>query len=252
MTPLANMHVEVALTPPSRTAVRLGLNRISGLSQAVAERIARARAERAFDSVEDLARRARLDAGDLRRLASADALQSLAGHRRQQVWDAAALRTMPALLQDTRFNEERLLLQEAPEGEEIVFDYASTGLTLRSHPLALLRPLLQRHRYASSQALRDTADGRFVRTCGIVTVRQQPETAKGTIFVSLEDEAGAVNVIIWKGLRIKQRQAVLQSRLMAVKGLWQSKNGVQHLVAQHVEDRSEWLGRLSTESRDFR
>ena len=91
-----------------------------------------------------------------------------------------------------------------------------------------------------------------MRTCGIVTVRQQPETAKGTIFVSLEDEAGCVNVIIWKGLRVRQRAAVLQSRLMAVKGLWQNNNGVQHLVAQHVEDKSEWLGRLATESRDFR
>jgi len=252
MATLSHLATCASTGPSPRPAVRLGLNRISGLSAVVAARIVQARAERPFDSVDDLARRARLDAGDLRRLASADALQSLAGHRRQQVWDASALHGMPALLRDAPIDEDRLLLPEASEGEEIVFDYASLGLTLRSHPLALLRPLLQRHRYDSSEVLRGYADGRLVRTCGIVTVRQQPETAKGTIFVSLEDEAGCVNVIIWKGLRVRQRAAVLQSRLMAVKGLWQNNNGVQHLVAQHVEDKSEWLGRLATESRDFR
>ncbi|CAN5336491.1 error-prone DNA polymerase [soil metagenome] len=242
--------VESDVTPAR--AVRLGLDRVSGLPEAVAKRIVEARREHPFQSVDDLARRAWLDNGDLRRLASADALQSLAGQRRQQVWDASALHAMPALLRDSPLNEERLELLPAPEGEEIVFDYAATGLTLRRHPLALLRPMLAKHRLESSEVLRGYPDGRLVRTCGIVTVRQQPETAKGTIFVSLEDEAGCINVIIWKGLRIRQRAAVLQSRLMAVKGVWQSHNGVQHLVAHDVQDKTPWLGRLGTESRDFR
>ena len=117
-----------------------------------------ARAQAPFASTEDLALRAQLDVKDLNALAAGDALLSLSGHRRQQVWDAAAQRGVPALLQDAPVNEEALALPAAPEGEEIVFDYASLGLTLRRHPLALLRPRLARMKLLSAAQLHDAAE----------------------------------------------------------------------------------------------
>ena len=185
-------------------------------------------------------------------LAAADALMSLSGHRRQQVWDAAALRSAPILLRDAPVNEEILELPQAPEGEEILFDYASLGLTLRRHPMALLRPLLDERRLLTAAQLNDVPDGRPVRYCGIVTLRQQPETANGTIFVSLEDETGVVQVICWKALREKQRQELLKSRLLAVYGKWQREGDVKNLIAGRLEDLTPLLGRLATQSRDFR
>jgi error-prone DNA polymerase len=232
--------------------VRLGLNSIVGLGETTARQIVRAREMHPFASVDDLSRRARLDNATLRRLAAADALQSLSGHRRQQVWEASALHATPELLRDAPVEEMQLALPEAPEGEEILFDYASTGMTLRRHPLSLLRPMLRRHRYAAADELMGYEDGRLASACGIVTLRQQPETAKGTIFVSIEDETGTVNVIVWKSLREKQRVALLSSRMLGVHGVWQSRDGVTNLVAHRLEDHSPWLGRLDTTSRNFR
>jgi len=237
--------------PPHRPAVRLGLRLISGLKEASAERIAAARAEAPFDSAEDLARRARLEQHEMRLLAGADALRSLSGHRRQQVWDASALKAPPALLRDAPFDEATLDLPAAPEGEDILFDYASTGLTLRRHPLALLRPLLAKKRLARAVDLQDTPDGRFVRYAGIVTLRQQPATANGVIFVSLEDETGVVQVICWKSIREAQRRELLQSRLLAVHGKWQREGEVCNLIAGRLIDLTHLLGRLATASRDF-
>ena len=235
-------------------AVRLGLRLISGMSRATAERIGAARAQGLFDDAEDLARRAVLDEQDMRRLAGADALASLSGHRRQQVWEAAAHKTPPRLLRDAPVNEDFLELPAAPEGEEIVFDYASTGLTLRRHPLALLRPMLRKRRLQSAQDLQDLPNGSLVRCCGIVTLRQQPQTAKGVIFVSLEDETGVVQVIVWKSVRERQRAALLQSRLLAVQGRWQREGEVCNVVAARLVDLTPWLGRLAdatNKSRDF-
>ncbi|HWP18091.1 MAG TPA: error-prone DNA polymerase [Burkholderiaceae bacterium] len=239
-------------TPPDRQPpVRLGLRLVRGLSEAAAGRIVRARQAGPFSDVQDLARRAGLQPRDLKLLAGADALASLAGHRRQQMWEAAAWQPPSGLLAEAKVQEAQLELLPAPEGEEIVFDYASLGLTLRRHPLALLRPRLAQHGLLSSRELQATPHGRRVRTCGIVTMRQQPGTANGTIFVSLEDEHGAVNVIVWPRLRERQRQPLLESRLMVVTGTWQREKGVHHLIAERLEDRTTWLGRLGTTSRDF-
>jgi error-prone DNA polymerase len=236
---------------PNPPAVRLGLRQISGLKQESAERIVAARREAPFDSAEDLARRAGLEHHEMKLLAAADALMSLSGHRRQQVWDAAALRSTPVLLREAPVDEEFLELPEAPEGEEIVWDYASTGLTLRRHPLALLRPHLRERRLMSAAELQQARDGQLVRTCGIVTLRQQPDTAKGVIFVSLEDETGVTQVIVWKSVREAQRNELLKSRLLAVYGKWQREGEVCNLIAGRLEDLSPLLGRLRTESRDF-
>ena len=237
--------------PPHRPAVRLGLRLISGLREESARRIAAARAEAPFDSAEDLARRAGLEQHEMRLLAGADALRSLSGHRRQQVWDASALKAPPALLRDARFDEATLDLPAAPEGEDILFDYATTGLTLRRHPMALLRPLLAKKRLARAVDLQDAPDGRFVRYAGIVTLRQQPATANGVIFVSLEDETGVVQVICWKSVREAQRRELLQSRLLAVHGRWQREGEVCNLIAGRLVDLTPLLGRLATVSRDF-
>jgi error-prone DNA polymerase len=235
-------------------AVRLGLRMIAGLKAASADRIVAARSQQVFDSAEDLALRAQLELHEMKLLAAADALMSLSGHRRQQVWEAAGLRAAPGLLREAPVDEDFLELDEAPEGEEIVFDYASTGLTLRRHPLALLRERLNLRGLMTAQDLEGIEDGEHVSHCGIVTLRQQPETAKGTIFVSLEDETGVVQVIVWKSLREVQRQELLGARLMVVHGRWQREGMVKNLIASRLEDLTPLLGRLgaATVSRDFR
>jgi error-prone DNA polymerase len=201
--------------------------------------------------VDDLARRAQLNHSDMSRLAEADALIGLAGHRRQQLWEALAMQATPVLLKDAPVHEEALILPAAPEGEAVTFDYTATGLTLRRHPLALLRPMLAERRMLSSAQLRDLPNGRLARTCGIVTVRQQPGTAKGVVFVSLEDEDGSTQVIVWKRVRDQFRHALLESRLLAVFGVWQREGEVCNLVAARLEDWSPLLGEISTPSRDF-
>lgn len=235
-----------------QSAVRLGLGHVMGLGTASAASIVRARQAAPFSNVEDLARRAGLDQASLRALASADALASLAGHRRQQVWQASALHTPPVLLREAPVLEPELPLPPAPEGEEILFDYAATRLTLRRHPLALLRPRLSQRRLQPAAELYRCADEQWVGACGIVTMRQQPQTAKGTIFLSLEDETGSVNVIVSPALRERQRAELLQSRLMAVYGVWQYQGeAVRHLVAKRLVNLTPLLGRLATGSRDF-
>jgi error-prone DNA polymerase len=239
----------------TQPAIRLGLRLVGGFAQASAERVMAARRNSGFASVDDLARRARLDARDLQCLAHADALQSLAGHRRRQLWSAAGQgRPEKALLANAPIVEaahEQPDLFEAPEGEAIALDYQATGLTLRRHPLALLRDRLARRGWKSSQQLAQLHNGANAWACGIVTMRQQPETAKGTIFVTLEDETGSVNVIVWRHVRERQRPALLRSRLLAVAGEWQSKDGTTHLIARRLLDMTPWLGAVATSSRDF-
>lgn len=236
---------------PGQPVVRLGLRLVSGLSEAEAQRIGAARRDQPFASTEDLALRAQLDRQTLQQLAAADALQSLAGHRRQQVWDASALQAAPAILRRAPVNETALDLPEAPEGEAIVWDYTSTGLTLRRHPLALLRERLSQRRFMTAEQLKAAPDGRLVRACGIVTCRQQPGTSKGVVFVTLEDETGTVQVIVWRALRERQRQELTGSRLMGVHGVWQRDGQVCNLIAGRLENLNPLLGRLAPESRDF-
>ena len=240
-------------TRAPQPAVRLGLRLVGGFGEAAARRLMHARDVAPFAGIADLARRAGLDPRELQALARADALQSLAGHRRQQAWLASGQpRGRSRLLADAPSAEDPLALPAASEAEEITLDYASTCLTLRRHPLALLRPRLAQRGWRSARELGDLADGRTTWACGIVVGRQQPETAKGTIFVTLEDETGSVNVIVWKGVRERFRPALLASRLLAVAGAWQrSPEGVMHLLARRLVDMTPWLGRLTTSSRDF-
>jgi error-prone DNA polymerase len=231
--------------------VRLGLHLVNGIRKDAAERIVQTRAQQPLRNAQDLARRASLDQLQMKHLAAADALAGLSGHRRQQVWDAAALRAPPALLKGAPIEEAPLALPEAPEGEAIVWDYAATGLTLRRHPLALLRAELAKRKLMSAEQLKDAPNGRLVRHCGIVTLRQQPGTASGVVFVTLEDETGVVQVIVWRHLRERQRSVLANSRLLAVRGVWQREGEVTNLIAGHLEDLTPMLQGLSTVSRDF-
>lgn len=231
--------------------VRLGLHMVKGLSANCAERIVKARAIQPFRNIDDLAHRAELDQFDLGALARANALLPLTGHRRQAKWEVAAMTPPPVLLRNAPIIEAPLQLPPAAEGQEIVADYHSTGLTLNRHPLALLRPRLKKMNLSTALEMKGFADRKIARTTGIVTMRQRPPTAKGTMFVTLEDETGITNVIIWPALVEKQRKEVLNAQLMTVYGIWQTKEGVHHLVAKRIVDHSYLLGDLSVTSRDF-
>jgi error-prone DNA polymerase len=233
--------------------VRLGLSRISGLAQAAAERIVAARAAAPLAGVEDLARRARLDARALQLLAAADALRGLAGHRHAAAWAVAGVdaRATP-LLAATRTHEAAAALAAPAVAEDTLADYRATGLTLGAHPLALLRAQLAPYKVLPAALLADFPDRRPARASGIVTHRQRPETARGVVFVTLEDETGCVNVIVWPDLVQRQRQALLGARLLTVYGQWQAQGEVRHLVARRLVDHSALLQGLDARSRNFR
>jgi error-prone DNA polymerase len=224
---------------------------IKGLPQAVAQRIASARAEQPLEDVADLARRASLDKHDLRILAAAGALAALAGHRHNAHWLAAGAPALPQLLEPAPIVEALPPLPAPSESADLVADYASLGLTLGRHPLALLRPRLKRMRLATASEIHALANGTRTRAAGIVTCRQRPGTAKGVVFVTLEDETGYTNVIVWNRLVEEQRRELMGSSLLGVHGVVQKEGAVVHLVAHRLVDHSQLLGKLRTDSRDF-
>ena len=203
------------------------------------------------ESVDDLAHRAALDRRDLRCLAAAGALAPLAGHRRQAHWSVAGADTSRHILAGAPVTEDRPLLAPPTEGESLLADYASTGLTLGRHPLALLRRRLSRMCFATADELKRLPSGAPARAAGIVTGRQRPGTASGTVFVTLEDETGCVNVIVWPRLIEAQRRELLGSKLMGVEGTLEREGEVMHLVAKRLIDHSDLIGSLKVESRDF-
>ncbi|MBI2295792.1 MAG: error-prone DNA polymerase, partial [Betaproteobacteria bacterium] len=241
-------------SPESRLlspAVRLGFLMVKGLSQAGAGRIITARTVAPFADVEDLARRAELNQRDLKSLAAAGALAALAGHRRSAHWQAAGVEIPPQLLREAPIHEAEPRLAAPTEGENLIADYGSLGLTLGRHPIALLRRRLARMRFATASELHRLANGRPARTAGIVTCRQRPSTAKGVVFVTLEDETGYVNVVVWNHLVEKQRRELLGASLLGVEGEIQREGEVVHLVARRLTDHTQLLGRLIAKSRDF-
>ena len=232
-------------------AVRLGFNIVKGLSADTAWRIEEARAIRPFVDMADLALRAQLTRKDLEALAHANALEALTGNRRQALWQAVTGEPGKGLLKKATMQEEAVQLPALTEGESIVADYRSLGLTLGRHPLALLRPLLAKQRFLPAEVLNTFVDRQLARACGIVTVRQRPGTASGTIFVTIEDETGPVNVIVWPALVETYRKELLASHLLGVYGIWQCESKVRHLVAKRLVDLTHLLGKLQTRSRDF-
>jgi error-prone DNA polymerase len=236
---------------PAVPVLRLGMRLVAGLSAAGAQRIMAARAERPFTSVADLAHRACLDRRDLNRLADADALAGLAGHRHGSVWEVAGADRLPAVLSGATFDEQHPALPAPSEGQDIAADYRSVGLTLRRHPVALLRPKLERLRMIDAAALGSAPHGRLVRVAGLVIGRQRPDTASGVIFVTLEDESGTINVIVWRALSDRQRRELLGARLLGVYGTVEREGSVVHVLAGRLVDLSALLGALQVRSRDF-
>ncbi len=233
--------------------VRLGFSRISGFQQDAAVRLLAARAQAPFASPEDLARRARLDAHQLELLAQADALLPLSGHRHQAAWAVAGVDTRATpMLRETRTFEAAAELPAPSEATTVLADYRSQGLSLTQHPVGLLREQLAAFKVQPAAVLRSYPHGRLARASGIVTHRQRPETAKGVVFVTLEDETGAVNVIVWPALVEKQRRPLLAATLLTVYGVWQREGEVRHLVAKTLVDHSSLLQGLATSSRNFR
>jgi error-prone DNA polymerase len=227
-------------------AVRLGLRMVRGLAEAAGKRIA---SLRRYEDVDDLARRAQLNRKDLRVLAAAGALESLAGHRRLAHWGAeGAARRSPL---DARAAEPQPGLAPPREGEDIAADYASLGLTLGRHPLALLREHFRKLRIMTSEQLRELPHGAHASVAGLVTCRQRPDTASGVIFVTLEDEMGCANIVVWASLVERQRRELLGARLLGVQGTLERDGDVVHLVARRLTDHSALLGPLEAASRDF-
>lgn len=238
-------------------ALRLGLRVVKSLSRNGADRLVEARLQQQFASVPQLAARAALDRGDLEALAAAGAFAALSGNRHLAFWEVAGTeRPLPleAALVDAPHettHEPTPLLRTPTEGERIVADYASVGLTLGRHPLALLRDSLKSRHLLTARDLEGTAHGKPVRTAGIVLMRQRPGTASGVTFLTLEDETGQVNIIVWERIGDEYRRPLVESRLLEVHGELQRQEGVMHVVARRLIDRSPMLGELITRSRDF-
>jgi len=235
----------------ARGPIRLGLREVRGLQRDAAERLLAARAQAAFRDVEDLARRAQLDRGSLGLLAEAGALRGLAGHRHRARWAVAGVEATLPLFEHLPTPDTAVQLPPPSAAENLLADYARTGLSLGPHPLALLRPQLSARGCRRSRELAELRSGRHVRFAGLVSLRQQPSTASGVTFVTLEDEDGLVNLVVWRRVAERCRRALLESRLLLVEGHVEAADGVRHLIAGRLSDVSDLLGGLDARSRDF-
>ena len=235
-----------------RPVLRLGFNRVKGLAERAAERVVAARCGEAFGSVPELAERARLGRGELDVLAGSGALESLARNRHRAHWDAAGVEKPTPLLGQARIAEGIPMLKAPTEGQEVLADYRHLGLSLRRHPLALLRDRLISVGLQTAGDVLQFPNGAAVQAAGLVITRQRPSSASGVIFVTIEDETGYLNLVIWERIAERQRQVLLGATLLGVHGEVQREGAVVHIVARHLSDHSGLLGELPTRSRDFR
>ena len=247
----SNWEATLEIGQAAQPAVRLGLNLVRGLSQEAGWRIEEARAIKQFHDLPDLALRAHLSSTDMQALAAANALRSLAGHRHEALWHASVASPGKALLKAAPPAIDSITLAEPTDKQEVINDYRTLSLTLGQHPLAFLRQHLSTQRFLPASTLSTFAQGQFARACGIVTLRQQPGTAKGTVFVTLEDETGVINVIVWPNLVGQQRRELLNAGLLGVYGIWQKENNVHHLIAKRLVDLSDLLVEFKKSSKDF-
>jgi error-prone DNA polymerase len=235
--------------------IRLGLRLVKGLSQAAGKRISDVRRQRAFINLADLRRRASLDRKNMEALAAADALSSISGHRHQTHWQTMALEDhqplLPAEASPQHETRSEVRLPTPSLGEEVLADYQSTGLSLKAHPLALLRTQYPFSQCTTQKELIRLGNHRFVRIAGLITCRQRPGTASGVVFLTLEDETGNMNVIVWPAVQERYRQALMTSQLVVIKGTVEARNGVVHVIASALENHSAQLSTLTVASRDF-
>ncbi len=242
---------EAVPTKDKPHALRLGFSRIAGFSEASAQRIVEARRERVFANVTDLIHRAGLNAGERARLADADAMRSLSGHRHQARWDSAGVDQPIAVLAEAAVNEEAIALAPPSLRKDVISDYASQGFSLRRHPLSFAREALDQRRMLRARDVLGSRHGRRVRCAGLVTVRQRPHTANGVTFITLEDETGILNIIVWAALASSQRRILIESSVLGVEGELQSSEGVQHVIAHRLLNLDDLLPELGSQSRDF-
>ncbi|HET8764236.1 MAG TPA: OB-fold nucleic acid binding domain-containing protein, partial [Rhodanobacter sp.] len=234
-------------------ALRMGLRMVRGFGADDARRIEQARTVCPFADVADLCERAALDARSRERLADAGTLRGLAGHRHRVRWAVAGVEAARPLLDAaTQPRESRVVLPLPSLGEDLQADYATLGTTLQRHPLALLRAQLRARHCRSSKELAGIPSGRNLAAAGLVVGRQRPGTAGGVTFVTLEDEHGMINVVVWRQLAERQRHALLASRLLMVEGRLEVESDVRHLIARRLHDLTPLLSNLAVRSRDFK
>jgi error-prone DNA polymerase len=252
-----------AIDGTDRHAVRLGMRLVRGLSAIDAAKIVAARMDQAFESVDDMWRRSAVPAATLVDLAEADAfLPSLNLPRRDALWAIKALRDEPLpLFSAAAEREQRAIaeqqepeveLRQMTEGHNVIQDYSHTGLTLRQHPIAFLRKDLSARGIVTCEEAMYARDGRWLMTAGLVLVRQKPGSAKGVMFLTIEDETGPANVVVWPKLFERRRRIVLGSSMMAINGRIQREGEVVHLIAQQLFDLSGDLSGLADRDEAFK
>lgn len=237
----------------NQIALRLGLRQVDGFPEAAAARIVAARQVGGpFRDVRDLKKRAALSPALVERLASADCFNSLGLTRRQALWDARSLIAAPDLplfaamdQRDEGAERELTRLPQMPLSEEVVTDYQTQRLSLKAHPLAFLRAGLAERGFIRASDLRSSKYRSTVQVAGVVLIRQRPGSAKGVCFITLEDESGVVNLVIWPDLMEKQRKVIMSARLIEVKGRVEYDDEVIHVIATQLTDATESLHSLS-------
>ena len=234
-------------------ALRLGLRQVDGLPEAVAARlIAEREAGGAYADVAALKDRARIGPAHIERLASGDCFGSMQLSRRQALWDARSIvggADLPlfaaAAARDEGAETARTQLPAMPLSEEVVADYQTTRLSLKAHPMSFLRASLAERGFVRACDLRSRKFRSMVHVAGVVLIRQRPGSAKGVCFITLEDETGVINLVVWPDLKEKQRRVVMGSRLMEVRGRVEYDDEVIHVIAHHMEDATHQLYHLS-------
>ncbi|WMJ69582.1 error-prone DNA polymerase [Stenotrophomonas sp. 24(2023)] len=243
----------VVIDERAHPAIRLGLRMVEGFNEQAAQTIGHERARRAFDDAADLCRRCALDRRLQGLLADAGALRGLSGHRHRARWDIAGVENhLPLFEQAPATAEARVALPLPSAWQDLQADYRTTGTTLGRHPLSFLRAQLQARGCRLSSQLAGTAHGRRVRFAGLVRMRQRPQTASGVTFLTLEDEAGMVNAVVWRHVADRQHRILVDSQLMQIEGRLERADGVQHLIVQRMEQLDGLLEGLRSHSRDFR
>jgi len=233
--------------------IRLGLRQVRGLSEKLhAAPLVNGRHGEPFRSIMDMVRRTGLTKAVLARLAAADAFQSLKVDRRESLWEVLALHEELPLFQEIDPEEPASSLEAMPLHEHVHDDYESTGLSLKAHPISLVRDDLAQRRVVSCADLAKISDGTFVRVAGLVLVRQRPETASGVTFMTLEDESGTANLILWPKVFERNRRAGKFSSALVAEGKVQKKDEIIHVIVSRLRDMTDLLPDLRARSRDFR
>jgi len=233
--------------------LRLGLRQVDGLRRDVIERMMSVR-DTPFTDLEDFKIRTNADAGTMRKLAAADVFRSMGLDRRQALWDARALKDAPDLPLFATGRDEgtevMFPLPQMPACEHVVADYQTLRLSLKAHPMSFLRASMTRQGYSSANGLKHMRNGQRISMAGIVLIRQRPGTAKGVCFITIEDEVGVANLVVWSKVMAAYHKVVMCARVIDVCGVVQREGDVIHIIVNHLVDRTDVLDRLSNDIPD--